>query len=139
MASNSNSISSWSWTSSTARQNFFNVLLGSLPANPEYLSHTVWNDLVDKVHELVVATNAVSAGWDETYATYADTYCYPGDSLSAVKFNSIWQNVNKVCTKISINPLTSEGVWQAIVGYQVLGIYLIKVTDKINEIIKNGW
>ena len=131
--------SKWSWTSSTARQNFYKVLTGSLPANPDNLSHTVWNDLVDKVREIVVATNATSSGWDVTYGGYTETYCYAGDTLSAQKFNAIRQNVNRVCTKISVTPLTNEGVTKVDPGQEILGSYITKVASKINEIIENGW
>ena len=131
--------SKWSWTASTARQNFYMVLTGSLPANPDNLSHTVWNDLVDKVREIVVATNATSSGWDVTYGGYTDTYCYAGDTLSAQKFNAIRQNVNRVCTKVSVTPLTNEGVTKVEPGQEILGSYITKVASKINEIIENGW
>ena len=131
--------SKWSWTASTSRQNFYKVLTGSLPANPDNLSHTVWNDLVDKVREIVVATNATSSGWDVTYGGYTDTYCYAGDTLSAQKFNAIRQNVNRVCTKVSVTPLTSEGVTKVDPGQEILGSYITKVASKINEIIENGW
>ena len=132
-------VTKWSWDSSTARQNFYKVLTGSLPANPDNLSHTVWNDLVDKVREIVVATNATSSGWDVTYGGYTDTYCYAGDTLSAQKFNAIRQNVNRVCTKISVTPLTNEGVTKVDPGQEILGSYITKVASKINEIIENGW
>ena len=132
-------VTKWSWTSSTARQNFYKVLTGSLPANPDNLSHKVWNDLVDKVREIVVATNATSSGWDTTYGGYTDTYCYAGDTLSAQKFNAIRQNVNRVCTKISVTPLTNEGVTKVESGQEILGSYITKVANKINEIIENGW
>ena len=132
-------VTKWSWTSSTARQNFYNVLTGSLPADSGYLSHTVWNELVDKVREIVVATGATSSGWDVTYGGYEDTYCYAGDTLSAQKFNAIRQNVNRVCTKLSITPLTNEGVTKVDPEQEILGSYITKVTDKINQIIENGW
>ena len=132
-------VTKWSWTSSVARQNFYKVLTGSLPANPDNLSHTVWNDLVDKVREIVVATNATSSGWDVTYGGYTDTYCYAGDTLSAQKFNALRQNVNRVCTKLSVTPLTNEGVTKVEPGQEILGSYITKVASKINEIIENGW
>ena len=130
--------SKWSWTASTSRQNFYKVLTGSLPANPDNLSHTVWNDLVDKVREIVVATNATSSGWDVTYGGYTETYCYAGDTLSAQKFNAIRQNVNRVCTKLSVTPLTNEGVTKVEPGQEIIGSYITKVASKINEIIENG-
>ena len=132
-------VSKWSWTSSTARQNFYKVLTGSLPAESGYLSHKVWNDLVDKVREIVVATNATSSGWDVTYGGYTETYCYAGDTLSAQKFNAIRQNVNRVCTKLSVTPLTNEGVTKVEPGQEIIGSYITKVASKINEIIENGW
>ena len=132
-------VTKWSWTSSTARQDFYKVLTGSLPANPDNLSHKVWNELVDKVREIVVATNATSSGWDVTYGGYTDTYCYAGDTLSAQKFNALRQNVNRVCTKLSVTPLTNEGVTKVEPGQEILGSYITKVASKINEIIENGW
>ena len=131
--------SKWSWDSSYARQSFYKVLTGSLPANPNNLSHTVWNDLVDKVREIVVATGATSSGWDITYGGYTDTYCYAGDTLSAQKFNAVRQNINRVCTKVSVTPLTNEGVTKVEPGQEILGSYITKVASKINEIIGNGW
>lgn len=126
----------WSWTSSTARQNFYNVLRGSLPAEPGYLSYKVWNELVAKAYELIDATKATSTGWDETYADYADTLCSAGDTLSAVKFNSLRQNINRVCSKVSLSSL-SVGAVSA--GQEIRGSYFTIITNKINEIIENGW
>lgn len=136
----------WSWqysngvASNTETRNFYNVLYGSLPADPRYFSHNVWNDLIDKVYELVVATEATSSGWDETYAEIWDTKVSAGDILTAVRFNSLRQNVNRVCSKAGISPVT---VTYAMVGESgdnkpIFGKYFIIITDKINEIIESG-
>ena len=139
-------ISKWSWDASngkaTAEQtsDFGKVFAGELPANSDNLSHKVWNDLVDKVYELIVETKATSSGtWDPTYGGYTDTYCYAGDTLSAQKFNAVRQNINRVCTKVFVNSLLTEGVGKVDPEQEILGSYITKAAEKINEIIENGW
>ena len=119
----------WDWFASSERINFYNVLYGSLPANPEYLSHNVWNDLVNKVYELMIAKEATTYGWNEVYATLSGTYIIAGESLSAVKFNSLRNNLHFV---------QNTGISKVEVGDPILPSYFITITNTINSIIENS-
>jgi hypothetical protein len=121
-------IASWDWFASSERINFYNVLYGSLPANPEYLSRNVWNDLVNKVNELIIATNATGYGWDAGYATLNGTYVNSGESLSAVKFNSLRNNLHFI---------QHTGISKVNIGDPILPSYFITITNTINNVIAN--
>lgn len=118
----------WDWSDSSERINFYNVLYGNLPANPEYFSRNVWNDLVNKVNELMIATNATTYGWNEVYATLSDTYVNSGENLSAVKFNSLRNNLHFV---------RNTGINKVNVGDPILPSYFITITETINSVIEN--
>lgn len=119
----------WDWFASSERINFYNVLYGNLPANPEYLSRNVWNDLVYKVYELIIATNATTYGWNEVYATLSGTYVEAGETLSAVKFNSLRNNLHFV---------QNTGISKVYAGDTILPSYFITITDTINSVIRNS-
>lgn len=118
----------WDWHASTERTRFYNVLYGNLPANSENLSHNVWNDLVNKVNELMIATDATTYGWNEVYATISGTYVRAGESLSAVKFNSLRNNLNFV---------QNTGINKVNTGDPILPSYFITITNTINSVIAN--
>lgn len=118
----------WDWSSSQERIKFYNVLYGNLPANSENISHNVWNDLVNKVNELIVATEATTYGWNEVYATLSGTYVSAGESLSAVKFNSLRNNLHFV---------QNTGISKVNAGDPILPSYFIRITETINSIIEN--
>lgn len=123
-------VSPWSWTSSngnatsTQTRNFYKVLIGDLPANSSYISCDVWNDLVDKVDELL---NAYGMTWDDTYATRTKTKISSGQTLSAIKFNSVRKNLHSI---------KSSGVSKVNAGDEIKGSYFTKLTDTINSIIE---
>lgn len=121
-------VAPWDWYASSERINFYNVLYGNLPANPEYLSRNVWNDIVNKVNELIIATNATGYGWDSGYATLSGTYVYSGESLSAVKFNSLRNNLHFV---------RNTGIGKVNAGDPILPSYFITITNTINNAIAN--
>lgn len=118
----------WDWFASSERTNFYNVMYGNLPANSEYLSHNVWNDLVDKVNELMAATEATTYGWNEVYATLSGTYVSAGENLSAVKFNSLRNNLHFV---------RDTGISKVSAGDPILPSYFITITETINSVIEN--
>ena len=122
-------VAPWDWFASSERINFYNVLYGNLPANPEYLSRNVWNDLVNKVNELMIATNASTYGWNEVYATLSGTYIGAGESLSAVKFNSLRNNLHFV---------RNTGISKVNAGDPILPSYFITITGTINSVIENS-
>lgn len=118
-------VAPWDWYASSERINFYNVLYGNLPANPEYLSRNVWNALVNKVNEL---KSAYGYGWDNEYATLSGTYVGSGESLSAVKFNSLRNNLHFV---------KSTGISKVNAGDPILPSYFIIITNTINSAIAN--
>ena len=121
----------WSWSATTERENFYDVLYGNLPAEPRYLSHNVWNDLVDKVYELIVATNSNYGGqWNQYYiSTPEGAHVSRGETLSALKFNATRLNLDLV--QDTYLPTVSR-------NDPILPSYFITLTNVINDVIENG-
>lgn len=121
----------WSWFASTERENFYNVLYGNLPAESRYLSHNVWNDLVDKVYELIVATNSNYGGqWNQYYiSTPEGAHVSRGETLSALKFNA---------TRLNLDLVQDTGIDTVSRNDPILPSYFITLTDVINDVIENG-
>ena len=121
-------LSAWSWTSSngdaTATQtyNFYRALLGTVQVNGN-LSYLVWNDLVEKVSAFLYAHGLA---WDSTYASKANTKVAKGNTLSAVIYNSLRNNINRV--KATGLPVGAK-------NGQVYGKYITGLTDAINSAI----
>lgn len=118
----------WSWTSSNGsasaaqtRRAYSAVTGGGSLGDFSYL---VWNDMADKLMEIL---EAIGDGWNTTYATYAETKMSSGDKvLTAKRFNALRQNIGRhVATGISA---TSK-------GDPVRGAYFITLTDRMNDMI----
>ena len=120
----------WSWElsngSATDEQtrNAYAILLGERRADD--FSHEVWNDLVEKIAETREARPDISVSWDNAYATKAATKAAAGDTLSAKRFNSIRYNINNM-TGVGVDYVSSEDV--------ILGENILKLVDKLNEVI----
>jgi hypothetical protein len=119
----------WSWTesngSATAAQtrNAYSILQGTRTADD--FSHNVWNDFVDKIVEV---REARGFQWSNGYATLAKTKAAAGDTLSAVRFNSVWHNIQH---------LKGTGLPEVSSGDEIFGEQIIILTDTLNAIIDN--
>ena len=116
----------WSWSASNGlatpaqTQRAYKTMMDELPA--EGFSYQVWNDLVDKIYEVVSALNL---NWSTTYTTYAGAKLNgPGQILTASKYNSARLNVG-MRHSTGINPVTSatEFTWS----------YIFNLVQKLNE------
>jgi hypothetical protein len=121
----------WSWTSSNGSasavktQQFYNVLRGtSLPEDG--FSYLVWNDLVDKVDEVLVAYGTT---W-YPYSGYGKAGCKVrnGETFSAAKYNEV---------RFQIGSILSTGISDRSEGDEIQGRYITILTDRINSIISS--
>ena len=121
------SITKWSWTASNGNASasqtqaaYSAVVDKTAVTNFSYL---VWNDLCDKVKEILDATGG---SWDSTYATYANTKMTSSNkTLTATKFNSLRYNIGSHY---------STGIADVAPNDDVLGSYFTKLASCIN-----GW
>lgn len=113
----------WNWYesngSATVLQtvNAFDALNNQEPTTN--FSYKVWNDMVDKVWEIL----AVSEGeWDDRYAPYEATRMKPSDrTLTATRFNSLRYNLGYM-PSAAVKP-----------GDPVRGTYFIEITNTMNK------
>ncbi len=121
------SIDPWSWTSSngnaTASQTraAYNAVSGN--GSTSNLSYLVWNDMCDKVKEILDATGD---SWSTVYASYNATRMSAYDkTLTAARFNALRQNIGS---------RYSTGIYEVSPGDTVYGRYFTTLADCIN-----GW
>lgn len=120
-------IGHWDWYASngeaTAAQteHAYNILLGTAPAND--FSYLVWNDLVNKVVELLVSKNLI---WSDTYAKYENTIVVAGDHLSAVIYNSVLNNIEQ---------LASIDRSYVVSGDRITGSHIVDLTEALNTVV----
>lgn len=115
----------WSWFesngSATSLQTTtaFSALRHQKPTTE--FSHKVWNDMVDKVWEILSATDGE---WDTNggkYLTYEKTRMSPSDrTLTAARFNSLRYNVGYLYGEVKP-------------GDPVRGTYFIEITNTMNK------
>ena len=128
----------WDWQSSNGAATKEQTVLAyeaiSNQRNTRQFSYLVWNDIVDKANELIVAYNLT---WDgDDYATYYETkMSATGEHLTAKQFNALRNNIEIV------------GLHHAKLGYGtgigvvvkdesiVFGEYFLTITDYINDCI----
>ena len=95
-------------------------------------SYLVWNDMVDKVKEILdygLENGKTSYIWDETFCTYENTRIQPTDkTLTAQKFNSL---------RLNIDSRESTGIGEVKTGDIVYGSYFTTLTNTINTWIDN--
>ena len=85
-------------------------------------SYLVWNDIVDKVKEVL---DALGYSWDTTYSTYANAKMSASDRyLTAVRFNSVRNN-------IGIHYAT--GISTKLIGDYVYGSDILLLVSKLNS------
>jgi hypothetical protein len=122
----SGSISKWSWSmsngSATDYQTWRAYQAVVNKTAVKLFAHLVWNDLCDKVKEIVDMTGD---GWDSTYATFSNTKMTDSDkTLTATKFNSLRYNIGS---------RYSTGISEVDTNDAVLGSYFITLALCINE------
>lgn len=84
-------------------------------------SYTVWNDMVDKVKEILDET---SSSWNSTYATYANTKMTSSNkTMTATRFNSL---------KYNIDLHSSTGIATQSSGNIIYGSYFVTLANRIN-------
>lgn len=119
-------VDAWSWTtsngnaSSTLTRNAYNAVVNRTAVTN--FSYLVWNDMVDKVKEIL---DALGGSWDSSYATYANTKLSSSNkTLTAVKFNSLRYNIGS---------RYSTGISEVSPGDEVLGSYFTTLASCINN------
>lgn len=112
----------WSWTANQNRTNAYNALVNHT-ATTNFVT-SVWNDLCDKVNEVLVY---VDLTWSTTYASLANTkFSGTNKTLTAVKFNSLRSNIDR---------LRSTGIGTKAAGDTVMGSYFTTLTSTLNQYI----
>lgn len=115
----------WSWTksngSATAAQTQAAYTAVTSNGETSSFSYLVWNDLVDKVMEII---NATGVSWSTAYGTYANTKMSSSDRvLTATRFNALRQNIGS---------RVSTGISEVSTGDIVYGSYFITLASCIN-------
>ena len=120
-------VEKWSWTKSnnnaTASQTQKAYTAITNKGYVTDFSYIVWNDLVDKVKEILDATGD---SWDASYTTFAAAKMTSSDkTLTAAKFNSLRYNIGSHY---------STGITEKTPGDYVYGWYITTLAECIN-----GW
>lgn len=120
------SIAPWSWSNSngsaSASQTKAAYSAIKNQGNLSDFSYLVWNDMVDKVKEILRAKGFY---WNELYASYNDTRMTSGDrELTAKRFNSLRYNIG------SRYPTGINTVYS---GDTIYGWYFTTLTDCMNN------
>ena len=116
----------WDWDASNGSANKYEtsdahdaILYNGETRN---FSYKVWNDMVNKVHDILEYTSTL---WNSRYASYSDTLMTPGDTnLTAERFNSLRYN---------IGIWYSTGINEVSPGDDVLGSYFTTLASCIND------
>lgn len=124
------SISLWSWSKSNGSataaqtQTAYNAVTGK--GRLDSFSYLVWNDMVDKVLEVL---NAKGGSWSNAFASAAATKMTSTDKLvTAVRFNSLRYNIDLH---------SSTGIGSVSKGDLIYGSYFPTLTDHINSWISS--
>ena len=125
----------WDWSATNERlQAWLSLTVPKLyPIEPNF-SHNVWNALVDKVAEVRSASGTYH--WDSTHASLNDTKMNSKPyELTAVKFNSLRNNLNLVCDYRGVKRPDMPFVYSMNKRYPVLASYFNEITNAINRCI----
>lgn len=142
-------VAKWDWYSSNYSASEDETIAAYYAViNRDYtneFSHDVWNDIVKKVDDVLVAKGL---SWDATYATYVNTRMtiYPYE-LTADMFNSLRNNMELVGVQLGVgkitNSTTPDDAEEGTIPHPVktddivFGHYFITLADYINECIDN--
>lgn len=123
-------ISKWSWTASNGSANaaktqqFYNVLRGN--AYPENgFSYLVWNDLVEKTKEVITVVGRLWVNYSGI-TSWEGCKVSNGEAFSANKYNAL---------RFQLGSVVSTGITDRNNGDEILGRYVTRLADVINEII----
>lgn len=129
-----NAVAKWNWSASNGISSA-DVTYASYCAvvNEEpttNFSHLVWNDMIDKVDEILTAKGLY---WDSTYAGIYETKMHEGEDyyLYAYMFNSLRNNLD-FAYDTGIERVESENA-----NYPVEGWYFTHLADCMNACIDN--
>lgn len=122
----------WSWTSSngsaTASQTKKAYTAVDSNGKLSDFSYKVWNDMVDKVDEIL---DAMGYSWSSYYCSKSNTKMSSSDKeLTAERFNSLRYNIGSHY---------GTGIQEVDTGDIVYGDYFITLADKINDWIDRGY
>ena len=126
-------VKKWSWsdsngTASAAETVGAKTAIDSFGLLSEF-SHKVWNDMIDKVSEIISLENDV---WYDNYDSVANTRMTSSDKvLTAQRFNSLRFNIG------ARENAPSTGITDRVAGDTVYGSYFTTLTDCINGWIDN--
>ena len=133
--------SNWNWqvSNGTATSSETNAAYNAVVNKTavKNFSHLVWNDLVDKVKEVI---ESKSLAWDITYASYANTRMVTAPyELTATKFNSLRNNIEIVANKVGIAKISDTDIPHPVYSYNsdypVKGSYFIVLANYLNSVI----
>lgn len=131
-------IEKWSWTSSnggassTQTRNAYNAVVNKTAVTN--FSHIVWNDMVDKVKDIM---DEAVGWWDGTYATYSNTRFNASPyELTADMFNSLRNNI-EIAGNSYLGLGYKTGIDKVNSGDKVYGDYFLTLADYINDCIDN--
>lgn len=133
-------IKPWSWYSSNGSasdiETFNAYATTTADAHTIVFDHKVWNDMVDKAHEIVLAVPGMW-GWDETYASLNDTKFHSEPYiLTADMFNSLRNNIEIAGSLLNLGYDTGIGrVYSYDRDYPVKAEYFRIIPDYINACI----
>ena len=123
------SISPWTWKDWTSS---YNAITQNKPTIE--FSHKAWDAIVSKVMD--VLQNGLDRSWDNTYATLSDTKMFLDRNLTAIRFNSVRNNIELVGVHIGIGKISNSDIPHPVYpGDKVYGEYFLTLTNYINECI----
>lgn len=134
-------INKWSWSASngSAPEDVTIASYNALKKGTDTtnFSHLVWNDMVDKVYEIIQAT---TKWWDENYASYYNTKMHSEPyELTAVMFNSLRNNIELIGNRSDVlGYKTGIGaVYAKDTDFPVRAEYFTALANYINDCIDN--
>ena len=128
-------IEKWDWSATNERlKAFYSLVAPRAYPMEQNFSHNVWNALVDKVSEVRSASGTYA--WDDSHASLYDTQMHSEPyELTAVKFNSLRNNLNLLCDYRGVERPDIPFVYSMNKIYTVDAIYFLNIATFINKCI----
>lgn len=128
-------VEKWDWSATAERsQAWRSLILPRLYPIEQNFSHNVWNALVDKMSEVRSASGTYA--WDGSHASHTDTKMNSQPyELTAVKFNSLRNNLNLLCDYRGVGRPDIPFVYSENRNYPVLASYFLTIATFINKCI----
>lgn len=119
------SIDLWDWFANNDTKAAYNAIMNNGLVSE--FDFSVWNDLVDRVYDLL---DLLGESWNGEYASYYDTRMSSvSKTLTATRFNSL---------RYQIGTHVSTEITERVTGDTVYGHYFITLTDCLNEWISSS-